>query len=165
MTTLLLSAFAAVLLLAATSDLLHFRIPNAMVAVVLLLYPVWVVFSPQPQAWPIALGIFAGTLVIALFAFRFGLLGAGDGKLLAAVLLWAGPAYSATALLIMAVAGGVLALLYGTVARFALAGAVERLGGVQLRNNLLANRLPYGIAIAAGGIHFALGQLARIHGF
>lgn len=164
MDTLVLVAFSSVLMMAAGSDFLRFRIPNSLVMVALILYPAWVLVSPQAQPWLTSLGIFATTLLLALVGFRLGLLGAGDGKLLAVVLMWAGPEHSANTLLIMALAGGLLALFYGTSVRFPIAATFERLGNPTLRDNLLADRLPYGIAIAAGGIHFAIGVLRHAHG-
>ncbi|MCB1736608.1 MAG: prepilin peptidase [Gammaproteobacteria bacterium] len=164
MTILVLVAFSSVLLMAAGSDFLRFRIPNTLVLVLLIMYPAWVMVSPQPQPWLMSLGIFAITLLAALLAFRFGLLGAGDGKLLAAVLLWAGSEHLLQVLLVTAFTGGVLALLYGTAARFVLANTLERIGTHSLRDNLLTERLPYGVAIATGGITFAVGVLRHSPG-
>lgn len=164
MDTLVMVAFSAILVIAAGFDFACFRIPNNLIVAVLTLYPAWVLVSPQPQPWLISLGIFAVTLLIAMIGFRFGLFGAGDGKLLAAVLLWAGPDHATDSLLIMALSGGLLGLFYGTSARFVIATTFDRLGTPVLRDNLLANRLPYGIAIAVGGLYFAIGVVRRIHG-
>ncbi|MCB1735020.1 MAG: prepilin peptidase [Gammaproteobacteria bacterium] len=159
MPIMVLVAFSTVLLMAAVTDVLRFRIPNTLIMVLLIMYPAWVLVSPVDQPWLMSLAVFTLTLLLALVAFRFGVLGAGDGKLLATVLLWAGPHHATEVLLVAAVTGGVLALIYGTNARFALANTLERIGTPKLRDNLLAERLPYGVAIAVGGIAFAVGVI------
>ena len=69
-------------------------------------------------------------LCAALFAAR--MLGGGDAKLLAALALWVPPAAFAELLLVMALAGGLLA------------------GAMLVTRRRVS--VPYGIAIAAGGL-------------
>jgi prepilin peptidase CpaA len=79
-------------------------------------------------------------------AFRFRMLGGGDVKLFAAAALWLGAAALGPFVLATALAGGALAL------GFLLAR--------HLRPDGLAAGLPYGIAIAAGGILVSAGAWA-----
>jgi len=81
-------------------------------------------------------------------AFRFGLLGGGDAKLLAAGTLWLGAAALGPFLLATVLAGGLLAVA------FLLAGLLRRRAP-----GTAAASLPYGIAIAAGGILASAGAL------
>jgi prepilin peptidase CpaA len=72
--------------------------------------------------------------------FHFGLMGGGDVKLLAAGALWLGTPALASYLLLTVLSGGALALLF--LVREGLAG---RSAGARAS-------LPYGLAIATGGI-------------
>ena len=78
--------------------------------------------------------------LIGAAAFRFGVLGGGDVKLLAAGTLWLGAAQAPAFLAMTVLAGGLLALF------FIALQLVSRRGG------RTAPVLPYGVAIAAGGI-------------
>jgi prepilin peptidase CpaA len=91
-----------------------------------------------------ALDLAAATAVFlaGAVAFRFRLLGGGDVKLIAAAALWLGAAALGPFLLATALAGGALAIGF----------LLTR----HLREGLAAG-LPYGIAIAAGGILVSAG--------
>lgn len=146
---ILLALFAGLMGLAAACDIDSLRIPNRLVAALVLLYPVYVLASPSPVDWTGALAMAAAALVVGFLVWRFGWLGAGDAKLLAAALLWVGPTAALTLLLIMGLAGGVLALVIATDLRFAAANLVRGL----LHNSgeaFMRQEVPYGVAIAAG---------------
>jgi len=85
----------------------------------------------------------AAVFLAGAVAFRFRLLGGGDVKLIAAAALWLGAAALGPFLLATAVAGGALAI------GFLLTRNLRREG--------LAAGLPYGIAIAVGGILVSAG--------
>jgi prepilin peptidase CpaA len=84
----------------------------------------------------------AAIFLAGAVAFRFRLLGGGDVKLIAAAALWLGAAALGPFLLVTALAGGALALGF-------LVWRLIGRGG--------ASGLPYGIAIAAGGILVSAG--------
>ncbi len=149
------ACFVALLLVAAASDIVSYRIPNVVVLAILLLYPVYVVVTPSDVDWPWALAVFAAAIVVGMGLSAAGIFGAGDAKLLAAVLLWAGPVLAPLTLLICAIAGGIIAAIMMTRARFILAGAFESLGSPTLSNAMLAKNMPYGVAITAGGLFVA----------
>ena len=92
--------------------------------------------------------IFAGGVVL----FVLNALGGGDVKLLAATALWAGPGAIFDFLLVTTITGGVIALAMTSRSRFALAMTFESIGSQSIRNAVLSHVLPYGVAIAAGGI-------------
>lgn len=130
----LLALLAIALLGAAVSDLRHRRIANRLNAAIALLAPVWWLASgiaPAAMLWQMALAL--GCVLVLGGMFALGLLGGGDVKLLSALALWIRPAWFAQVLAVMALAGGVLALI-------CLASRARRQTGV-----------PYGVAIAIGG--------------
>lgn len=149
------ACFVALLLAAAASDIVSYKIPNVIVLAILLLYPIYVTVTPATVDWPMGLAVFAGAIIVGMVLSGFGVFGAGDAKLLAAVLLWAGPTLAPLALLICAIIGGVLAGLMMTRARFVIAGAFSLLGSQTLSNAFLAKNMPYGVAITAGGLFVA----------
>lgn len=149
------AAFAALVVAAAVSDLRTYRIPNKIVLAILLVYPVHVAASPAPVDWPMALAIFAGTLAIGFVLFAVKAFGAGDAKLLAATMLWAGPAVAPLALIVCLFAGGIVAGLMLTRARIIIAGALSSVGRESLSEAFLSKHMPYGVPIALGGLFVA----------
>ncbi len=148
---LVLIAAASAVLYAAQSDLRHYRIPNECSLLLLALYPLHLWLSPQGVDVIGAAAV--GSLVfLASFAlYALGRLGGGDVKLMAVLALWAGPVWIADFLIMMTLAGGVLGLIFITRLKMIMAFAFDRIGDVHARNAVLAEQLPYGVAIAAGG--------------
>jgi prepilin peptidase CpaA len=165
---LLLSAFPLVLIAAAIKDATTMTITNwiplAALGLFLALAPV-----KLPLAELGAHGLVAGGALLLGFAmFSFNWVGGGDAKLLAAAALWLGWSAMPEFLLWTALAGGGLslglmlarraALYLPFVAPFASGeGAVARLLSPK-------GDIPYGLAIAAGGLaafpHSAIFQAA-----
>ena len=135
---------------AAVTDSRSRRIPNALPAGLALLGLVRMAaaLAAGAGAGAVAADLAAAMAVFAAgaVAFRFGLLGGGDAKLIAAGALWLGAAALGPFLLATVLAGGVLAVA------FVVAGLLRRRGAA-------AASLPYGIAIAAGGILVSAGAL------
>ena len=129
----------------ALTDHRDFLIPNRIVAAIALLYPAFVLTSPVPVDW--AYGVIAGLIVMAATTalFWLGVMGGGDAKLMAATALWTGPTLIMPFLVTTAAAGGVLSVVCLARARFAHAGTFPQSGNRR-------PRVPYGIAIAAGGM-------------
>jgi prepilin peptidase CpaA len=138
--------FYALLFGAGLSDLLRFRIPNAIVlAIAVLFLPAALVASGEVN-WLGHLGAGVTVLVCAAFMFHFNLMGGGDAKMLAAVAFWTGFATLLPFLVVVSVIGGVLALVL-LVARF----VCKRVPLVDWPRLLLpGNPMPYGIAIGGG---------------
>ena len=151
-----LLALVLLLMAAAWQDLRTMRIANAFSLAIAGSFLVWSVASlalerlaPHDLALnaACALGVFA----LGAVGFAAGMLGGGDVKLLAATSLFAGPALLTDFLLVTAVVGGALGL---AVLAGAQIGPASAAGTVELRVRLRGG-LPYGPAIAAGGLWVA----------
>ena len=136
---LLVAILAAMLIVAVVGDLRTRTIPNWLNgAIALAAIPYWNV--SDLSLWPeIALQIAVASAVFALFAiaFRFGAMGGGDVKMVAALALWLPVGAVLKLLVIMSLAGGVLTAVM--LARHRLAKSGTKL------------EIPYGVAIAFGG--------------
>jgi prepilin peptidase CpaA len=148
----LLTIFPGAVAFAASMDLLTMTIPNrislALVATFFALAP----FAGL-GAEAIAFHVLAGLLVlgIGVILFQRGVFGGGDAKLLAAVALWVGFEHLLAYTMMVAISGGVLAI----VIVFARAAPLPHF----LLGQTWAHRLhsgttgiPYGIALAAGAL-------------
>jgi prepilin peptidase CpaA len=136
----LFASLAPLLLVACWTDLRSREIPNGLnLAIALLAIPYW--WANNLALWPdVALQLGVALLVFGAFALAFGLgmMGGGDVKLIGALALWL-PWQGVLALLvIMSLAGGALTL--AMVARKRLQKSEAQL------------EIPYGVAIAFGGI-------------
>jgi len=92
-------------------DVTRFVIPNWLVALLLVLYPLYVVLSPQEIGWAGALGVAVIAFAIGLLLFATKIMGGGDVKLLVVCCLWVGIPAIITFLLYTSLLGGALALL------------------------------------------------------
>ena len=139
-TEILLGTLAAILVVAAVIDIRTFTISNRLNLTVALLAPVyWVSVSLAP--WPgVPVQIAAGATVFILLAAAFyaGMMGGGDVKLAAALALWFPPSVTVQFLVVMSLAGGAL-----TIGLLAWHRARSREG---------RPKIPYGVAIAFGGL-------------
>ena len=135
----LLLALGLLLLLTAGTDVRTYTIPNRLNLLIAVLAPLfW--WSVELPPWPdVATRIGVALLVFGLLALAFavGMMGGGDVKLAAAVALWFPPLATVKMLVVMSIAGGVLTLLLLLIHR-----ARTREG---------RPKIPYGVAIAAGG--------------
>ena len=139
--------FSGLLIAAAVTDLRRFLIPNSLVVALLALWPFWVALSGFP---PIGGALLCALAVFILGAglFTFGFMGGGDVKLLTVLALWAG--MDGLLLLLTSVAGGALSVLWVSRWRHRIAPLIGWAEG--LRDN---KHIPYGVAIAAGGLSVA----------
>jgi prepilin peptidase CpaA len=139
-TDLLLLWLAAMLIVAAVIDARKFTISNRLNAAVALGAPLYW-YSAALAPWPgMVTQLAAGGIVFVLLAGAFyaGMMGGGDVKLAAALALWFTPGATLRFLVMMSIAGGVL-----TLAILAWHRARRREGRPQI---------PYGVAIAVGGL-------------
>jgi len=139
-TEILLVLLGALLLVAAVIDVRTFTISNRLNLTVALLAPLYWLSIALPW-WPdaaIQLGAGAGVFLLLALAFYAGMMGGGDVKLAAALALWFSPLSTVKFLLIMSLAGGVLTLGY--------------LAFHRLHRREGKPEIPYGVAIAIGGI-------------
>jgi prepilin peptidase CpaA len=172
---LCLAGLLTLLGLAALKDVCERRIPNRLTGALAALYPVYVLVSPTPVAWLPALGLAVAVFVVGLGLFARELIGGGDVKLLAALSLWAGPEQFVWFMLVTTLSGGALSLIalwyrrWGFVveAHLAALGLATTTGRPSAVHDAPAgghdrsNTLPYGVAIAAGGIALIV-ELAKL---
>ncbi len=136
----LVVALAIALLWAATTDLRRRQIDNWLNAGIALGAPLfW--WASGVSLWPgVAIQLGVALLVFGALAGLFALrmMGGGDVKLLTALALWIEPGLFLKLLIVMALAGGLLTILFG-------AWHVMR----RHKHNI---QIPYGVAIAGAGI-------------
>lgn len=135
----LLAALAIALLIAAFTDLRRRRIDNWLTAAIALGAPLfWFAMGlPLPEiGWQIGIAIASFAVLAGLFAI--GAMGGGDVKLLTALALWIRPDWFLQLIVIMALIGGLLTIVFG-------AWHIAR-----RRRDRIA--IPYGIAISAAGL-------------
>lgn len=136
----LLAALAIALLTAAFTDLKSRRIANWLNAAIALGAPLfW--WATGLDLWPdvaIQLGLALVTFLVLSLLFALKAMGGGDVKLLTALALWVAPAQFLQLIVMMALLGGVLTLLFG--------------GWHVMRRRKDRIAIPYGVAIAAAGL-------------
>lgn len=159
--TVAIAVFSALLVIAAGHDAARFRIPNWISIAVAAVYPIHVLASPAGVAWGAALGLAGAAFILGLILFARGIVGGGDVKLAAVTALWAGVEHGADFLALTALAGGALSLvLLMPAARNVLAHAYDRFGAAGTGNPIADKQVPYGIAIAVGGVAAAVRMAA-----
>ena len=100
--------FVCSVLYAMISDFSRLRIPNIVSIVLIAAFAVFALLGGTGNVWPPL--ILAGAVLAMLFAFfAMGWLGAGDVKLLSALMLWAGPAQGLQFVVLFAIFGGIFA--------------------------------------------------------
>jgi prepilin peptidase CpaA len=151
----LMAIAAAIFVAAAAHDSCTYRIPNYLSALLLVLFPIFVITAPEGIDWQQNLGVFAIVVVSGFAMFLGHLAGAGDIKLLSAGALWAGPHYIAVLLAVTAVAGGVVSVVMAMLTHLR-----QRHIAQEEQEKISRVPIPYGIAIAAGGLT-VLGMMAR----
>lgn len=130
------------LIAAAISDLRAFRISNVFPIVILALFLANYAFVGfSATLWP-NLFHFLIALAVGMFLFGRGWLGGGDAKLYASVALWFNWGGAATLIFMTTMAGLLLAIAF----------IVARMLGLRKNVPKEDRRIPYGVAIAAGGI-------------
>ena len=136
----LLAALAIALLVAAFTDLRSRQIANWLTGAVALGAPLfW--WASGLTLWPeiaLQLGVALATFAVLAALFALRAMGGGDVKLLTALALWIEPALFLKLIVIMALLGGVLTLVFG-------AWHIAR----RQRDKLA---IPYGVAISLAGL-------------
>ncbi|MGH6892435.1 MAG: A24 family peptidase, partial [Dongiaceae bacterium] len=105
-------ATVCLLLAAAISDIMRYRIPNYLVYAIVVTFAVATAFDFAWAALGWSLLAAVGMLVLGAGLFALGLFGGGDVKLISAMALWTGFADLPRFLLIMSAAGGLLGVVW-----------------------------------------------------
>jgi prepilin peptidase CpaA len=136
----LLAALAIALLIAGFTDLRTRKIGNWLNGAIALGAPLfW--WASGLSLWPgvaAQLGVALAAFLILAGLFAIRAMGGGDVKLLAALALWIEPAWFLKLVVMMALLGGVLTIVFA--AWHMIRGRRERLA------------IPYGVAIASAGL-------------
>ncbi len=148
------SAFAAALCYGCVSDIRSFKIPNAVsLAVIALFFLHHWLLAPQESITPhlIAGG---GAFVLTFAVYVLGFMGAGDVKLISALMLWAGDRDGFLFLIVMTLIGGLLAVLLLLIRKSmtlwpSVAGFIK---SHRLKTWARLGVFPYGIAICTAGL-------------
>ena len=165
-----ISALSGVLVWAAIADIRTRLIPNIIIISLLVLFSLYGLagFANWSDA------LFGGLIMfIPSFAlFHFGAMGGGDAKLMTALAFWTGMKGVLAFCLITSLAGGVLAIVFLAKRRFGMKaqeatgdsfGAEIAPTGTQEDEEIPVIVLPYGVAIAVGGLTTIwLGALVRL---
>lgn len=161
-----LFALAALMAVAAIGDWRRYIIPNWLcltVALAGLVYWIaqWLagVIDARDLAWTLAvqMGLAFAVLIVLAALFAAGAMGGGDVKLMAALSLWIPPARMPETLFFIALAGGLVSVM-----------ALMRARGQRLRARASGAaavshvRVPYGVAIAVGGLAVALEPILKV---
>lgn len=151
-----LIALAMLLLLAAWQDLRTMHIADAVSLAIVAAFALWASsgLARGTISLPtvgVALACAAVMFGAGAAAFAAGALGGGDVKLLAATSLFAGPGLMSDFLLVTTLVGGALGV---AVLAGAPIGPLAPAAGATIRTRLRGS-LPYGPAIAAGGLWVA----------
>ncbi len=149
---MLFLTFPAAMAFAGAMDLFTMTIPNRVSIGLIVAFIVAAIVVPL--GWSdIANHVGAGLLMLAVgFAmFALGWLGGGDAKLLAAAALWFGFEGLAQYLVLVAIAGGVLALVILSYRNSTPPLWLYRQEWA-MRLHAKAGGIPYGIALAAAGL-------------
>lgn len=152
-------AVTAALIAAAITDATTYLIPHRYPAAVAIAFVLDALGKPAP-VWLCGVAAAALLLAAGVVLFDRGVLGGGDVKLMAAVALWARFDQLALMLLVTSFAGGALALAHlSPLRRFmpAQPGAAVVEGDMK---NLMQRPIPFGVAIAIGGVAVALTRFA-----
>ena len=135
----LLIALAIALLIAAFTDFRRRQIDNWLNAAVALGAPLfWYASVLGLSDIAIQFGVALAAFAVLAVLFAIGAMGGGDVKLLTALALWIAPIPFLHLVIIMALAGGVLTIIFGAVH--------------VIRRSREKIAIPYGIAISIAGL-------------
>ena len=144
--------FPMAMVMAMVSDVRDFEIPNSLPLLLLVAYPLTALiagFSWQQILWAFSLS--GLMLAIAIILFLLRIMGGGDGKLLAASVLWIGQERLWEFLFMTTFAGGVLALALMLFRRLPLASALKSIATIE-QLHARKQDIPYAVAIGCAGL-------------
>jgi prepilin peptidase CpaA len=147
-----LMIFPVAMAFAAANDLFTMKIPNRISLALIVGFIVVALLTRMPlETVGIHIACAFAVLALTFTLFSFNLLGGGDAKLMAAGALWMGSAHIIEFLAFVTIFGGVLCLMILSYRRVVPADLLPLPGWAQ-RLHTTGGPVPYGIAIAAGGL-------------
>jgi prepilin peptidase CpaA len=154
---LLLAGLAVLLCVAALGDIRSYRIPNRLnIVIASLSVPYWLVnIAAAPTQFQSMLVpqliLITIAFVVLLAMMIFNIIGGGDAKLLLVLSFWLTPNLYLDMAMITAIAGGFLCLAILVRRQFQSAPPITGIDGDAV-DSKLKQRIPYGVAIAVGGL-------------
>lgn len=144
--------FPALMIFAGAMDMLTMTIPNRVSLALVAGFACLVPFAGLGwEAIAIHVAVAAAMLVVGIGMFAAGWMGGGDAKLLAAASLWMGMEHVYEYAMVSAVCGGLLTLSMLFLRSFPLpAGFAGQKWMTRLHD--AGRGVPYGVALAAGGL-------------
>lgn len=150
-TSLLMMVFPVAMAFSAANDLFTMKIPNRIsLALIGGFIGVALLIRMPLETFGVHLGCALAVLACTFALFSRNLLGGGDAKLMAAGALWMGSAHVVEYLIFVTLFGGVLCLAIIAYRRMVPAALLA--SGWAQRLHTAGGPIPYGIAIAAGGL-------------
>lgn len=148
---LLVAPYPITLAWAMFSDLRRFEIPNTIPIVLALSYlPAGLFLGADYLTMLRQYGIGAAALGVGFVLFGLRVVGGGDVKLIAALLVWLAPLQIPLFLFWTALVGGLVGLLVVALRRLpALTGLFSERLQTKIRS---ADKIPYGVAIGCAGL-------------
>ena len=148
----IISTFAILILSAAVSDLLQFKISNVIPISLSILFFISVVLI----GWDLQSAFYNFlTAIVALFVcfifFNIGFFGGGDAKLISAICIWSGLEGLYEFILIMALIGGLLAIILMGFRKTDIPPNLKSIAWIKQLHEA-KKQVPYGIAIAASAL-------------
>ena len=140
------------LLAAAATDIRQRRIPNIIPLLIVIIFIVgWMAGFPFSGPWWAHGFHFAAALLVGMLLFHFGWFGGGDAKLYAACALWFSFSEAILLLFVTTISGAIIVVTRMLIifARSSVASGGPANG---LRQKSSSRSIPYGLAIAAGGM-------------
>jgi len=152
-TLLILTVFPAAMIIAAVSDLFTMTISNKVSLGLIFGFLLLAAFSGM-DVKSIGMHLLAGLamLAISFSLFARGWIGGGDAKLFAATAIWMGWSNMLEYVLIASVLGGALTILLLSLHNLPMPSVLAKQYWFN-RLHTLENGIPYGLALAAGGIY------------
>jgi len=144
--------FPAMMVAAAASDAATMRIPNWLTGSLALAFPVAAAGTAMPLGdLGLHLAVGALALVICMGLFATGWIGGGDAKFFAATALWLGPTGALGFTLVSTVLGGFLTLALLSFRKLPMPAPLAAQEWL-MRLHDPKQGVPYGLALAAGGL-------------
>jgi prepilin peptidase CpaA len=150
--SLILMTFPVTMAFAAANDLFTMRIPNRISLALIGGFIAIALLTRMPlETFATHVGIALLVLVATFALFSMNMLGGGDAKLMAAGALWMGADHIVEFLAYVTILGGILAVVILGYRNLVPVNALS-LPEWARRLHTTGGGIPYGIAIAAGGL-------------
>ena len=148
----IVAVFPLLMIAAAASDAASMRIPNWLTGTLALAFPIAAAGTAMPlDTVGLHMVVGLGALVICMGLFATGWIGGGDAKFFAATALWLGPAHILGFALVSTVLGGFLTLALLSFRKLPMPAPLAAQDWI-MRLHDPKEGVPYGLALAAGGL-------------